>query len=155
MSSSLERLAFASVILLLGLSGQGLAGEMLQRVSGTVTYDNYPGLEAFLLESIDLDVGLNVSFVANSTDTHGTVSAGDGNAQFTAYRHGGQDHARIVAEDGYVLKNGSYVLDGFYHVADGGLNAGIPTILLSVTQPPDGATIDDVAIDSLQYEISD
>lgn len=154
MSSTPERLVFATAIALLGLSGQTLA-DTFQRVSGTVTYDNYPALEAFLLEAIELDVGLNISFVANSTDTHGTVSADDSNAQFAAYRHGGQDHARIVVKDGYVLKNGSYVLDGFYHVADGGLNAGIPTILLNVTQPPEGATIDNVDIGSLQYEISD
>lgn len=155
MRSSPERLAFAAGILLLGLSGQTLANETLQRVSGAVTYDNYPGLEAFLLEAIDLDVGLDISFASNVAQTHGTVSADNSDGQFTAYRHGGQDHARIVANGGYVLKNGSYVLDGFYHVADGGANSGVPTILLSPTKLPDGATVDNVAIDSLQYEISD
>lgn len=155
MNASPERLAFAAGLLLLGLSGQAQAAETLQRVSGAVTYDNYLGLEAFLLEAIDLDVGLDISFAANTAQTSGTVSADDGNGEFTAYRYGTRDHARIVAKGGYVLKDGSYVLDGFYHVASGGESSGVPTILLSATALPDGAAVDDVAIDSLQYEISD
>jgi hypothetical protein len=134
--------------------GGAVAQESFQRVNGAVTYDNYPGLEAFLFEAIDMKVGLNITFQANSTETEGIVTAHERDGQFVAHRHG-PDQAKILVDDGFVLQDGTYVVDGFYAVSPGGVHSGIPDIMLKSERLPEGASYQDIDIDSLQSEISD
>ena len=154
MTAWLDRRALLACAPLAALAFGGAAAETFRRVDGAVTYDNYPGLEAFLFEAIDTSIGLNITFQANAAETEGAVSAHERDGQFVAHRHG-PDEAKILVDDGFVLQDGIYIVDGFYAVSPGGVHSGIPDILLKSAQPPDGAGYQDIDIDSLQSEISD
>lgn len=149
-----ERQAIAAGFLFLGMTAHALADQTIQRATGSVTYSNYPGLEALLFGAIDTNIGLHISFAASKSIAYGSVSAQEADGKFVAKRNG-SDNAWIIADGGYRLVSSDYVLDGLFSVAPGTGENGVPTIMLKPADVPAGTSFDDVAIDSLQYQIGD
>ncbi|SHM92323.1 hypothetical protein [Roseibium suaedae] len=125
----------------------------LIRISGAVTVDNYPKLEAYLNAASDTIVGLKIMLDAQDQYADGVLMAYEDGGAFLTYVPGPDMETEFSVNGGYSLQHGAYVLDGFYLVKDAGFNQGISAVALE--QVPEsqvilsGAKVQDVEVDAL------
>ncbi len=121
--------------------------DQILRVEGALTAQTYPGLEAFLSNSIDTIVGLDIRADAGGAG----LSVSTEGDRFVAYRLGPGSETEIVADDGFGFQHGSVTLEGFFSVKYGGMNQGIVSLFLE-RQPDASVRLSDTPVKTLRIE---
>ncbi|MDI6028303.1 hypothetical protein QBK99_19100 [Corticibacterium sp. UT-5YL-CI-8] len=136
-------LALASALFAFGTAAAG--AEELPRITGQVTYENFPRLEAFLLQKVDKSVALDLKLAVNNDETEGNLTTFVLDGQFEiAYLQSGEP-SRIYADTGFDLVNDDhYTLQGVFSV-----EASDDAIGLSEVDAPADKTYKDVGVDDL------
>jgi hypothetical protein len=145
--------ALVGACLLVASAGAKETGVL--KVEGVVTAKNFPGLAAFLSNSLDGVVGLSLRLdPAEGTDPGSLVVTQDGDL-LIAYQAGGD--VQISAREGLSLEKHSHFLSGFFVVKNAGFNQGISALFLDKTgedsSPPSGAAVKVLDIDRLDPAI--
>ncbi|KQT71570.1 hypothetical protein ASG54_18910 [Aureimonas sp. Leaf460] len=100
------------------------------RVEGVLDAQTYRGFEAFLFNSMDRVVGLDIRVEIAEDTGPGSIEAGvSPDGKFVAYLVDGKD-SEIVAQEGFVRSRGSVIFDGYFVVKSGGLHQGIESLFL-------------------------
>jgi hypothetical protein len=136
---------------------QGVAANRIYRVAGTVTADNFGGLQAFLLNSTDEIVGLKVHFPAEARYGAGIVTAEDREGRFAAFMAESDPSVEVFARDGYFYRSGDFIFDSFYLVKYGGIHQGTQSVSLNPIAESDvllsGRKVTEVEIGKLNSKI--
>jgi hypothetical protein len=139
----LRRLALASALLLAGLATAGAAERAM--VIGTLTYDNFPKLEAYLRKagSEQIMLALNMAVDNDETDGHMTTFVLDGQFEIAHLRPG--KPVRIYSDSGELDDSQEhYLLEGIFTVEQGDDSLGLTFI-----DAPPGGVSDVIEIDDL------
>ncbi|RIX99234.1 hypothetical protein D3218_15830 [Aureimonas flava] len=123
------------------------AQDRILRVEGALTARTYPGLEAFLSNSVGTIVGLDIRADA---DQEGLSASTDG-GRFVAYRPGSGSETEIVADGGFGFQHGAVTLEGFFSVKDGGMNQGIVSLFLE-RQPDASIRLSDTPVKAIRID---
>ena len=127
----LDRRTLLGTVLLTSVGTPALAARApILRVNGEVTAATYKGLEAFLFNSLDMLVGLKVSFPQGESTDVGELNVSAEDDKFVAYLAGPESESEMVANKGFSFQHGSYVFDGFFVVKSGGMHQGIVSLFL-------------------------
>ena len=118
----------AMLALALGMEAAAARGLKITQIDGRVTERNYPRLEKLMAAQVDRVVGLKIIVKKSGIDDRLSAEA-DADGQFVMYRSG-RARSEIIANEGYALRHGDYVLDGFFLVKHGGLHQGIVSYAL-------------------------
>lgn len=125
------------------------------KVEGTVTAKNFTGLGAFLSNSVDGVVGLDLRLEPVEGSTPNSLVVTREPDLTLAYLVGGD--TQISIREGVNFQNGANVVDGFFVVKDAGFNQGISALFLEKAEDAtvllSGATIKTLDIDRLDPAI--
>ncbi|MBD0414126.1 hypothetical protein [Oryzicola mucosus] len=136
-------LALASALFAFGTAAAD--AEELSRITGKVTYENFPRLEAFLLQAVGKSVALDLTLAVNNDETEGNLTTFVLDGQFEiAYLQPGEP-SRIYADTGFDLVNDDhYTLQSVFSV-----EASDRAIGLNEVDAPAETTYKDVSVDDL------
>ncbi len=127
---SIRGLPPAALALVLSAGAALAQSKPVDELSGRVTEKNYLRLERFVASHVDRVVGLKLTIKKSGTDDKLDASESDG--QFVVLLPGQREpKSEIVANEGFELRGGDYVFDGFFLVKYGGFRQGTKSYALS------------------------
>lgn len=108
----------AAALLALALAAGAQAQEAARTVTGTLTFENYPRLEAYLRKATGRMVALDLSLALDNTEEDGHLSTFVLDGQFEIARHARGGASRIYAQTGFDLVDSDtrYTLRGVFDV---------------------------------------
>lgn len=140
-------------MLSLSVASSHAADPYIYRVGGTVTAQNFPGLAAFAMNSVDQFVGLKISVAEGST--RGQVETMENDGTLSVFMR--DVDVNLAFSSGYRKSNGNYFIEGYYKVTYGGMHQGINGLGLAPARSMDvdatGKQVKPIEIDRLKADI--
>jgi len=132
----------------------GAEDPAIYRVGGTATEKNFPGLAAFMMNSVDQFVGLKLIVPATNSG-EGSLSSEEADGALSIWQQGGD--VNLHFSSGYRKQGVAYYFDGFYQVKYGGMHQGINGLGLTPARTMDveaaGKPVKDIDIDRLRADV--
>lgn len=133
----LFRLIAAASLLALAPAAGAQAQDAARTVTGTLTFENYPRLEAYLMKAAGRTVALDLSMPLDNMEEDGHLSTFVLDGQFEIAHHARGNVSRIYAQNGFDLVDSDtrYTVRGVFDVT---VEKGEDGTVFGLDMPADG-----------------